>query len=92
LTRYWGDESWKETAYATDWNLFGYKEKESNAAIVRAFTKRLMDMAGFSFVPQPIPMRNRRGAVIYYLFFASPNDTGARIVKQIFEKYEDRRS
>jgi hypothetical protein len=35
-------------------------------------------------------MRNTRGAVVYYLFFASPNRTGDKIVRDIFNKYRDR--
>jgi hypothetical protein len=34
-------------------------------------------------------MRNTAGATVYYLFFASPNKTGGKIVKQIFDKYKD---
>ena len=41
-------------------------------------------------VPEPIPMRNKTGAVVYYLFFASPNKTGAKIVKDIFNTYRNR--
>jgi hypothetical protein len=37
-------------------------------------------------------MRNTRGAVVYYLFFASPNRTGAKIVSDIFNTYRDRGS
>ena len=32
-------------------------------------------------------MRNRSGAVVYYLYFASPNKTGAKIVGDIFKKH-----
>ena len=35
-------------------------------------------------------MRNSKGAVVYYLYFASPNDTGARIVGEIFDTYRTR--
>ena len=54
------------------------------------FRERLQKAAGFKFVPQPMPMRNSRGAVVYYLLFASPNETGARIVNDIFNKYRSR--
>jgi len=30
---------------------------------------------------------NSLGATIYYLFFASPNQTGKKIVEHIFEKH-----
>lgn len=46
-------------------------------------------VGGFQYVPQPIPMRNTTGATVYYLFFASPNKTGTRIVQEIFKKYEN---
>jgi len=46
--------------------------------------------AGFNYVPDPIPMRNTKGATIYYLFFASPNETGGKIVKEIFNKYKNK--
>jgi hypothetical protein len=55
--------------------------------VIEAFRQRLKTVAGFGYVPEPIPMQNDKGAVIYYLFFASPNATGARIVEYIFEKY-----
>ncbi len=53
LTRFWGDESWKNAAYE----------------------------------PQPLPMRNSTRAIVYYLFFASPNTTDSKIVSEIFERY-----
>jgi hypothetical protein len=53
--------------------------------MAEAFRVRLREVAGFAFVPQPIPMRNEKRAVIYYLYFASPNNTGAKIVSDIFD-------
>jgi hypothetical protein len=35
-------------------------------------------------------MRNPKGSVLYYLFFASANKTGAKIVGEIFRKYGSR--
>jgi len=34
-------------------------------------------------------MRNSKGAVVYYLYFASQNDTGNKIVTDIFNTYRD---
>jgi len=45
--------------------------KQDNDAIVKAFQKRLKDVAGLEFVPKPLPMRNSNKAVVYYLFSAS---------------------
>ncbi|MBI4064317.1 MAG: three-Cys-motif partner protein TcmP [Elusimicrobia bacterium] len=86
MNSYWGDESWRSVVYDKD--LFGGDIKSSdNPAIADAFRERLKKVASFSYVPQPIPMKNGQGAVVYYLFFASQNSTGGKIVKQIFEKY-----
>jgi three-Cys-motif partner protein len=84
----WGDRSWRDAAYRKERDLFGEKEiKAENEAVVQAFRQRLKSVAGFKYVPDPMPMRNSKGAVVYYLFFASPNETGEKIVKAIFQKY-----
>jgi three-Cys-motif partner protein len=84
----WGDESWREAAYRKQRDLFGSTdEKRTNEAVAGAFRKRLEEVAGFNYVPPPVPMRNSIGAVVYYLYFASPNKTGAKIVEHIFGKY-----
>lgn len=90
LTRFWGDESWRKAAYAESkqGNLFGaVLEKQDNEAIVAAFKKRLQKVAGFQCVAEPLPMKNKKNAVVYYLFFASHNSTGNEIVSDIFKKY-----
>ncbi len=92
MDRYWGDGSWRDIAYSKVAGLFGdIKEKASTDAVVAAFRQRLKEKAGFLYVPEPIPMRNNQGAVVYYLYFASQNQTGAKIVKEIFNKYRDYR-
>jgi len=90
MNAFWGDDSWRNIAYSTDRNLFGMPEKEDNVAIVEGFRKRLKDVAGFKHVPEPIPMRNRMGAEVYYLFFASQNMAAGNIIKDIFAKYRVR--
>ena len=88
MTRFWGDESWKESAYTPVQGLFGeMTEKNPIDAITRAFQARLRQAAGFRYVPDPIPMRNTKGAIVYYLFFAAHNRTAGKIVKYIFERY-----
>jgi three-Cys-motif partner protein len=87
----WGDHSWREIAYQKIPTLFGDSEtKADNETIAEAFRQRLHNVAGFKFVPPPIPMRNDQGATVYYLYFASPSKTGAHIVTTIFNKYRDR--
>jgi three-Cys-motif partner protein len=89
LTRYWSDESWRQAAYSTTGNLFGYEEKTSNEALAKAFRERLKTVAGFDYVPAPMPMRNSKGAVLYYLYFASQKPVASRIVRDIFKKYQN---
>jgi three-Cys-motif partner protein len=91
MTKFWGDDSWREAAYTTQRGLFGpMEEKLSNESVVAAYRKRLKEAAGFKYVPEPLPMRNTRGAIVYYLLFASQNLTGNTIAEHIFRKYRTR--
>jgi three-Cys-motif partner protein len=91
MNRFWGDESWRRAAYAESdqGNLFSAPElvKQKNAAIVQAFQERLRKVAGFEFVPDPLPMRNSNNAVVYYLFFASQKPVAKKIIEDIFKKH-----
>lgn len=89
MTAFWGDESWKKAAYCTNRNLFGWSEKTDNETIAIAFRERLKVNAGFSYVSEPIPMRNRKGATVYYLFFASQKPVAVKIAQDIFNKYRN---
>jgi len=92
----WGDSSWRDAAYRKNQRgLFDqefHEEKASNEEVAQAFKTRLREVAGFEYVPDPIPMKNSSGATVYYLFFASPNDKGAKIVEHIFRKHAERAS
>ncbi|MFH0763804.1 MAG: three-Cys-motif partner protein TcmP [Candidatus Omnitrophota bacterium] len=87
MTLYWGDESWRNIAYTTNKNLFGYIEKEEGGTIAKAFQARLRNIAKFNYVSEPLPMRNSKNAVVYYLFFASQKPVAKKIVDHIFNKY-----
>ncbi|MGA2673955.1 MAG: three-Cys-motif partner protein TcmP [Terracidiphilus sp.] len=91
MTKFWGDNSWEDAAYQTIPGLFEeMQEKASNEAVAEAFRDRLKKVAGFKHVPRPMPMRNSKGAVVYFLFFAAQQPTADKIVKDIFAKYKDR--
>jgi len=91
MTAFWGDESWRNIAYGTENDLFGeYSIKNDNETIAEAFRQRLKTVAGFKHVLEPMPMRNSSNAIVYYLYFASPNDTANKIVQHIFKKYQNR--
>ena len=95
MTAFWGDESWRAAAYrrSDQENLFGEVEqtKNPNEAVVQAFRERLRTVGGFNRVTDPLPMRNKTGAVVYYLFFASQQPVADSIVTSIFKKYANHR-
>ena len=92
MSFFWGDESWKEVAYHEEPTLFGPElVKGGNLDVVQGFKQRLKEKAGFEYVADPLPMRTQQGAIVYYLFFASQNRVGAKIVKEIFDKYRERK-
>lgn len=85
MTEVWGDDSWQDVAYSRD--LFGNPVKEPPIAIAKAFQQRLRDIAGFGYVPDPLPVRLPTGATLYYLFFASHKPVARDIVTWIFDKH-----
>lgn len=91
MTKFWGDESWKDIAFRPKeqlsyWGERGEEKAINNIMFANAYRDRLLNIAGFSFVPDPLPMRHK-GATLYYLFFASQNETGKKIVSSIFNKF-----
>ena len=94
MNRFCGTDEWQEILYKEDnqMNLFGdaYRVKvvDSNAKLSNWFKKeRLQKTAGFKFVPEPMLMRNSTGGPLFFLFFASHNEKGKKIVTDIFNKY-----
>jgi len=88
MNEFWGDDSWQRAAYKKTRTLFEeVDEKRSNEDVAEAFRQRLKQAAGFKHVVEPLPMLNSRGAVVYYLFFASQKAVADEIITAIFEKY-----
>jgi three-Cys-motif partner protein len=89
MNSYWGDDSWREVAYRKQPHLFDddYVEKVRNEDVAEGFRQRLKHIAGFEHVSEPLPMRNSRGATVYYLFFAAHKPVAAKIARAIFGKY-----
>jgi len=97
MNRFCGTDEWQEILYKEDnqMNLFGDKYRikvvDSNAKLNNWFKKeRLQKTAGFEFVPEPVLMRNSKGGPLFFLFFASHNETGKKIVSDIFNKYREK--
>lgn len=92
MNRLWGDESWRDIAHveSAQKNLFGDQPdllKQDKETIAKAFEQRLREVAGFAYVPEPLSMRNKNNAVLYYRFFAAANRTADKIIRDIFAKY-----
>jgi three-Cys-motif partner protein len=87
MNKYWGDDSWREEFSTGQGSFFGWRLKQGNDAIAKAFQQRVNVVAGFKNVSEGLPMRNSRGAIIYYLFFASQKQLAADIIKDIFNKH-----
>ena len=64
-------------------------EKPRNKDMAVAYRERLREAAGFKYVSEALPMKNSKKAVIYYLYFASQNETGYKVAKEILDKYRD---
>ena len=68
MTKFWGDESWKQAAYAESQqgSFFGPEiVKQGNDEIVASFRQRLRKDAGFGLVPEPLPMRTSTNRIVY---------------------------
>jgi three-Cys-motif partner protein len=91
MNRFCGSEEWQKILYREQKDLFGeiYKMKiGGNIELGNWFRReRLQKNAGFKFVPEPVLMRNSRGGPLFLLFFATYNETGEKIVSDIFKKY-----
>ena len=89
MNNFWGDESWRNVAYRTNGNLFGFPEKQDNVTIIEAYRERLKKVAGFNYVSKPLPMYNSRKSTIYYLLFASQKMVAYKIINDIYKKYQN---
>ena len=91
MNAFWGDETWRDIAYqdSGQQDLFDFssKDKQESKIIVDAFRSRLRDHGKFKYVPEPMPLKNSKNVVIYYLFFASQNKTANKIATYLFKKY-----
>ena len=86
MDAFWGNGSWRSAAYSDKDHLFKEMEKQPNEVIAEAFREHLKKDAGFKCVPPPFPMKNSKGAVVYYLFFAAQQKLAEKIAWDIFHR------
>ncbi len=90
MNAFWGDNSWRKVAFRPPRQLSFLPvddEKVPNEVIVEAYRQRLIDKAGFKFVPEALPMKNSTGNTVYYLIFASQKDVARKIAAWILKNY-----
>ena len=87
LSDYFGDTGWYDLLYRETPTLFGdtviEKMDHSGDRLVSWYQSRLRDAFGFS--PRPHLVRNTRKSPLYYLVFAGPNRTGAKIAEHVLQ-------
>lgn len=91
LNRFWGDDSWQHIIYLPQRNLFGGEDQikvADNEAVVQAYIERLKNVAGFNYAPNPVPMLNGIGKVVYYLVFAAQKEVASKLAVHIFKKHQ----
>ena len=88
LDQYFGTDEWYDLLYESGQDLFGEenttKIQEAGDVLVRWYRKRLQEV--FGYVSSAREIRNSRGRPLYYLIFAGPNQTGARIANDVLRQ------
>ncbi|MYE14433.1 MAG: 23S rRNA (adenine(2030)-N(6))-methyltransferase RlmJ [Gammaproteobacteria bacterium] len=88
LDAYFGTPEWFDLLYRRREDLFGQdskeKVREAGDVLVRWYRDRLRD--AFGYVSDAREVQNTRGAPLYYLIFAGPNRTGARIANHVLKQ------
>jgi three-Cys-motif partner protein len=87
LDDYFGTPEWFDLLYRHEHDLLGDNtEKIANSGdvLVRWYRKRLKD--AFGYVSAAREIRNTKGRPLYYLIFAGPNATGARIAESVLKQ------
>ena len=88
IDRYFGTDEWYDLLYKHHEDLFGggniTKIQNSGDVLVKWYRKRLKDV--FGHVSTAREIQNTRGRPLYYLIFAGPNETGARIASEVLKQ------
>jgi three-Cys-motif partner protein len=90
MNRFWGYTDWRGDIYEEVPTLFGPVEmkihRTTGQRLGRLFKKRIEEV--FPYVTVPLVMTNSKNAPLYCLIFEGHNPTGAKIVQEIFQRYQ----
>ena len=87
LDSYFGTSEWFDLLYSTQAGLFGEqltKQTDSGDVLVRWYRERLK--AVFGHVSSAREVYSASGRPLYYLIFAGPNKTGAKIADYVLQQ------
>ena len=87
LDQYFGTDEWYDQLYEREQGLLGKnitKIQNSGDVLVRWYLKRLRGV--FPHVSAAREIQNPKGRPLYYLIFAGPNATGAKIANYVFKQ------
>ena len=84
LDAYFGTDEWFNLLYRTEDDLFGGKTKkvaDASDVLVKWYRRRLKE--AFGYVTMAREVQSTTGRPLYYLIFAGPNKTGAKIAGHV---------
>ncbi len=87
LDQYFGTDEWYDLLYESGQDLFGEnttKIQEAGDILVKWYRQRLQSV--FPFVSLAREIQSTRGRPLYYLIFAGPNKTGAKIANYVLKQ------
>ena len=87
LDGYFGTGEWYDLLYQSETDLLGgrtAKVQQSSDVLVRWYRGRLKQV--FGYVTEAREIQDTSGRPLYYLIFAGPNETGARIANTVLNQ------
>ena len=87
LDQYFGTGEWYNLLYKRREDIFGdntVKIEKSGEVLVKWYRKRLKEV--FGYVSTAREISSSSGRPLYYLIFAGPNRTGAKIANYVLEQ------
>jgi hypothetical protein len=88
LDKYFGTTDWDKHVYSEELDLFDgitkSKMEDSSTKLVSWYRTRLASIFGYTATPRLIT--NTHGGHLYYLMFAGPNKTGAKIADYVLSQ------
>ena len=87
LDAYFGTNEWFDLLYTTESDLFGgktMKVADASDVLVKWYRRRLQE--AFGYVTMAREVQSTTGRPLYYLIFAGPNKTGAKIAGHVLRE------